>query len=76
MAMGLVFNDAVGSFDRRVVPQLRLIETAGAASEKRLPSITTIEDAPRRSSAGLDDDDAPRIARLAPADTDDLDDVA
>ena len=31
------YNDAVGSFDRRVVPQLRRIEAAGAASEKRLP---------------------------------------
>ena len=70
------YNEAVGSFDRRVVPQLRRIERAGAASEKRLPPITTIEDAPRRSSAGLDDDGAPRIARLAPADADNLDDVA
>ena len=70
------YNDAVGSFDRRVVPQLRRTEAAGASSEKRLPSITTIEDAPRRSAAGLADDDAPRIAQLAPADADNLDDVA
>ena len=32
------YNDAVGSL-RRVVPQLRRIEAAGAASEKRLPSM-------------------------------------
>ena len=70
------YNDAVGSFDRRVVPQLRRIEAAGASSEKRLPSIATIEDAPRSSTAGLDDDGATQLARLALADTDSLDDVA
>jgi hypothetical protein len=35
-----------------------------------------IEDAPRRPAADLDDEAAPRVARLAPADADDLDDVA
>jgi DNA recombination protein RmuC len=70
------YNDAVGSFDRRVVPQLRRIEAAGASSERRLPSIATIEDAPRRSAAGLDDDGAARLARLSPADANDLGDVA
>jgi DNA anti-recombination protein RmuC len=31
----VAYNEAVGSFDRRVVPQLRRIEAAGASSEKR-----------------------------------------
>ena len=59
-----------------MIPQLRRIEAAGAASEKRSPSIATIEDAPRSSAAGLHDDGTAQLARLALADTDNLDDVA
>jgi DNA recombination protein RmuC len=72
----VAYNDAVGSFDRRVVPQLRRIEAAGASSEKRLPSITTIEDAARPSAVDLDDGDALPLARLVHVDADDVDDVA
>jgi DNA recombination protein RmuC len=71
----VAYNDAVGSFDRRVVPQLRRIEAAGASSDKRLPAIATVDEAPRRSSADLDDGDAP-LPRLTAVDVDDVEDVA
>jgi DNA recombination protein RmuC len=72
----VAYNDAVGSFDRRVVPQLRRIEAAGASSDKRLPSIAAVEETPRRSSADLDDGDARPLPRLTAVDADDVDDVA
>ena len=71
-----LLNEAVGSFDRRVAPQLRRIEAAGADSDKRLPRITVIEDAPRRSLADLDGGGATRVPRLAPVDADEVGDVA
>jgi DNA recombination protein RmuC len=37
------FNEAVGSFDHRVIPQVRRIEQAGAASERELLAPTTVE---------------------------------
>ena len=37
------YNDAVGSFDHRVVPQLRSIEQAGVASEREIPAPAAIE---------------------------------
>jgi RmuC family len=49
----VAYNDAVGSFDRRVVPQLRRIEAAGASSDKCVPSIATLEETPRRSVTDL-----------------------
>jgi DNA recombination protein RmuC len=42
------YNDAVGSFDRRVVPQLRRIEAAGAASSRQSAEIDAVEELPRR----------------------------
>ena len=72
----IAYNDAVGSYDRRVVPQLRRIEAAGAASEKLPPSVATIDEAPRRPAADLDDGAAARLPRLAPVDKDEVDDVA
>ena len=41
------YNEAVGSFDSRVVPQLRRIEEAGAKSERDLTGPTPVEATPR-----------------------------
>jgi DNA recombination protein RmuC len=68
------YNDAVGSFDRRVVPQMRRIEEAGAASEKRLPDMHAVEDAARPLTAGFERSDEAPLARLTPGDA--LDEVA
>jgi DNA recombination protein RmuC len=72
----VAYNEAVGSFDRRVVPQLRRIEAAGASSEKRWLAIATVEEAPRRTASELDDGEACLTARLAAVDSDGVDDVA
>jgi DNA recombination protein RmuC len=49
------YNEAVGSFDSRVVPQLRRIEEAGAKSERDLLAPAPIESSPRPLVAQLDD---------------------
>jgi DNA recombination protein RmuC len=41
------YNEAVGSFDSRVIPQLRRVEEAGAKSERELTSPGPIEASPR-----------------------------
>jgi len=41
------YNEAVGSFDSRVVPQLRRIEEAGAKSERDLTGPASVEASPR-----------------------------
>lgn len=43
----VAYNDAVGSFDRRVVPQLRKIEDAGAGSARSVPPVTVVEETAR-----------------------------
>lgn len=48
------YNQAVGSFDTRVVPQLRRIEEAGAASERELASPPAIDTTARPLTARLD----------------------
>lgn len=48
------YNEAVGSFDRRVVPQVRRIEQAGASSERELLLPSTVETAARMVTAQLD----------------------
>jgi DNA recombination protein RmuC len=59
------YNEAVGSFESRVVPQLRRIEEAGAASEREV-ALAPVEEAPRALSAALDPaDDAEPQATLA-----------
>jgi DNA recombination protein RmuC len=52
------YNEAVGSFESRVIPQLRRIEEAGAASEREI-DLSSVEEAPRTLGAKLDigDDD-------------------
>lgn len=52
------YNEAVGSFDSRVVPQLRRIEEAGAKSEREIAAPAPVEASPRpllSESAALDD---------------------
>jgi DNA recombination protein RmuC len=52
------YNEAVGSFDSRVVPQLRRIEEAGAKSEREIAAPTPVEASPRpllSASRALDD---------------------
>lgn len=63
------YNEAVGSFDRRVVPQVRKIEEAGAASEREVLAPPAIETTARAVTARLEaqDERAPLIdaARLS-----------
>jgi DNA recombination protein RmuC len=48
------YNEAVGSFDHRVVPQVRRIEQAGAASEREVAAPAALESGARRLTARLD----------------------
>ena len=58
------YNEAVGSFDHRVVPQLRRIEQAGAASEREVLPPPAVETAARVVTARLESDPpAPAIDR-------------
>jgi DNA recombination protein RmuC len=65
------YNEAVGSFESRVVPQLRRIEEAGAASG-RSAELAGIEETPRTLTATLGEGESERrpapLAELAPAD--------
>jgi DNA recombination protein RmuC len=63
------YNEAVGSFEARVIPQLRRIEEAGAGSGRET-DLAGIEESPRTLAVALvDDDQAPGrvIADLRPA---------
>ena len=68
-------NEAVGSFDRRVVPQLRRIEQAGASSDRGLPARVAVEEAPRSPSADLGLGDRAELPRLAAGGPDAFDQV-
>jgi len=59
------YNDAVGSFDHRVIPQVRRIEQAGIASERELAAPAAIETVVRPVTAQLDSDDTPSVPRIA-----------
>jgi DNA recombination protein RmuC len=61
------YNEAVGSFESRVVPQLRRIEDAGAASGRAV-ELAGIEEAPRTLTAALDESGPAPLAELAAAD--------
>ena len=52
------YNDAVGSFDHRVVPQLRSIEQAGVASEREIAAPAAIEPTARPVTARLESEPA------------------
>jgi DNA recombination protein RmuC len=57
------YNDTVGSFDSRVIPQLRGIEAAGVASEREIAAPATIEPTPRPVTARLETEpDVPNSA--------------
>jgi DNA recombination protein RmuC len=66
------YNEAVGSFDHRVVPQVRRIEQAGAASEREVRAPAAVEGAARPLTARLqpidagDGEAAPARLELAP----------
>jgi len=48
------YNEAVGSFDHRVMPQLRRIEQAGAASEREIAAPDAVQSAVRPLTARLE----------------------
>ncbi len=66
------YNEAVGSFDTRVIPQVRRIEQAGAASEREVEAPTAIEITARAIAAQPElapeqlpaMDEFPRVQRL------------
>ncbi|HSP18376.1 MAG TPA: DNA recombination protein RmuC, partial [Myxococcaceae bacterium] len=60
------YNEAVGSFDRRVIPQVRRIEQAGAASEREMLSPDPVETTARAVTARLDEE--PAQAAFEPSD--------
>lgn len=61
------YNVAVGSFDTRVVPQVRKIEEAGAASDREVASPPAVETAARTVTARLAAQDDPAEPELEPA---------
>ncbi len=48
------YNEAVGSFERRVIPQVRRIEEAGAGSERAIEAPDALEAIPRPVTAGIE----------------------
>jgi DNA recombination protein RmuC len=48
------YNEAIGSFDRRVVPQVRRIERAGAASDREISTPPAVETNARAITAQLE----------------------
>jgi DNA recombination protein RmuC len=48
------YNEAVGSFDHRVIPQVRRIEQAGAASDREVPTPPPVESNARTVTAQLE----------------------
>jgi DNA recombination protein RmuC len=52
------YNEAVGSFDRRVMPQVRSIEQAGASSDREVIAPPAIETGARRITAQPETPDA------------------
>jgi DNA recombination protein RmuC len=59
------YNEAVGSFDHRVVPQVRRIEQAGAASDREVLTPPAVETTARAVTAQLASDEDPAIDRSA-----------
>ncbi len=64
------YNDTVGSFDHRVIPQLRGIEAAGISPEREIAAPAAIEPSPRPVTARLetasDRAPIPALAETAP----------
>jgi len=63
------YNEAVGSFDARVMPQLRRIEQAGAASDRELLAPSAVELAARTVTARPEfaPEQRPPVAAVEPA---------
>jgi DNA recombination protein RmuC len=62
------YNEAVGSFDRRVIPQVRKIEQAGADSGREVLAPGAVETAARAVTAQLDaEPERPASAKPAPS---------
>ena len=61
------YNVAVGSFDARVVPQVRKIEEAGAASDREVSSPPAVETTARAVTARLAAEGDPAEGELEPA---------
>jgi DNA recombination protein RmuC len=60
------YNEAVGSFEARVIPQLRRIEEAGAASERKV-ELAAVEENPRALTVALvaeEDAEPPAVAPI------------
>jgi DNA recombination protein RmuC len=60
------YNEAVGSFEARVIPQLRRIEEAGAASERKV-KLAAVEENPRALTVALaaeEDAEPPAVAPI------------
>jgi DNA recombination protein RmuC len=60
------YNVAVGSFDTRVVPQVRKIEEAGAASDREVASPPAVETTARTVTARLAAQGDPELEPAAP----------
>jgi DNA recombination protein RmuC len=61
------YNEAVGSFDHRVIPQVRRIEQAGASSDREILAPSAIETTARPVTARLDGEPAEPVAEPIPA---------
>jgi DNA recombination protein RmuC len=59
------YNEAIGSFDHRVVPQVRRVEDAGAASERPVEAPSAVDGKARRSAARLADGETATEERQA-----------
>ncbi len=64
------YNEAIGSFEHRVIPQVRKIEQAGAASERKVLAPDAVEITARAITArpGFGDEPQPPPSSLAAAD--------
>jgi len=62
------YNEAVGSFEARVIPQLRRIEGAGASSGRDI-ELAGVEESPRTLAVAVPDEDDPPtlVDRRSPA---------
>jgi DNA recombination protein RmuC len=60
------YNEAVGSFDRRVIPQVRKIEQAGADSGREVLAPSAVDTAARAVTAQLDAEPPSPAATPAP----------
>jgi DNA recombination protein RmuC len=63
------YNEAIGSFEHRVIPQVRKIEQAGAASERKVLTPDAVEITARALTArpGFADEQGPASSSLADA---------